>query len=1189
MANSNPFLSSSTSRDKYIKSFEEEEEDDEFDSTTAQPTSSGNPFLDAINVSDNSRIKTKKEQEDELAKRRLDELASIEAAAPPKKDVGQTLGDAAGAVGNFLKGAGEAVAENYNRIGQGTANVIGEITGVNQQQRDALTQRANDTQAAMLVQIKNSKDPNRTQEQRDASRKLVEQYTKEQNDIFAEQQGNENRIIEQNDPTKGAAAVAGIGLDVVTGGTVGTAVKGAKVASTVSKGAKAVKTAKQVGAGAGIGAAYGADQAFVTNGADTSVQDVMTGAGTGALIGGAIPIVGKVVKGAVGKGTQKVADKKANKLSNVEAQEAAEDLARRKALGVEDDVQDATQSLTTPPTGTQADEVVQIVNRKTGEKSFMRIPSDKRDEIVAAIDGSENGIAGKDIDHEITHITARSPEDMASKGFKDAGIYGEDPSLVGKAVDNVATPEGQIPTAPGTAPSRYVSKTLPDSDFVGVETKDKLGSTYQQTTNAARADNTLKQLDIEGVDNFAAKVSGRLEGKTITDQTVFDAQGAAQALEKRGDEASLQAAADIYNKLSTKLSEAGQTVQAASIMARQTPEGLSYFAQKQFKKAGVEFTPDLQKQLQGYIADVRNAAPKSPEAAIARDNVQYFIAQNIPSSKADKFVNFWRAGLLTSPTTTGGAIVGNATQAIQKNLITDPISVLADMVLSIGTKKRSVAAADFGSSAKGAIEGAKVLGSKQYRKTGFNPLDPAAQVGKYNEPRTTNYGNGALGKGVGTYVNGVYRVMGAADLPFRNAHHAKAISSLANTEALNRGLKGEEKAKFVADFKANPPKEAIERAGQEAEAAVFGNDTKLGTAASNLAKNLGPVGQILIPFSKVPSAVATKVITSTPLGTAHQIVKQLINVKKGGKFDQRAMAKAIGEGTTGVPILGAGYALGQSGLVTGGYPSTQAERDQWEAEGKKPNSIKIGDKWYSLNYVQPFATLLATGAKAAEAEQAGLDLSEVVSQAAAGAGQSVLSQSFLAGLSNAIDAVKDPAQFGGKFVANMASSIVPNAIRVTAGAIDPLKRDANNPLEGLQSGIPGLRQGLNPKLDDEGQPVQNTSNFVDQVLNPFKPAGNAPTEDTAFNNGAVLPAKRLQAVRKKEINSLLADNKVAAAQRKIDEYNEQVAKVIAPYIKDNRDKITEDQMDKIEKLFLGEVWINKKGRPSISERDDLPK
>lgn len=1044
MANYNPFLSAANSRDQYLSQNEPDAR------VSKDPTSTGNPFLDAVNTSTNSRIKTKKQQEDEDRQKRLDQLAQLERdkAAQPQSNPLKFIGDAAGNVGNFLKSV------TVDPLVNGYKAVENEFRG----DQEIANKTQNGAQAV------------------------------EGNDKFVQSKLNEIDRAEK------AGEISKDRANQLRGTTQ---VKKQEATKSVEQAKESYKQK------------YGEDMKSQDENAVDFLNGITSVGGTGALVKG-------VAKGTVKAGEKAIggiAGTRVKQIAAVESQEAVQDAARRKALGILDDPRDVPQGTTNPFTG-------------------------------------EN---------------------------------------VGNAVTDVATPPGMAPKPTGElAPSRYVSKTLPESDFVGTDTKDLLGSSYETTTNAQRADNALRQLDAEGIDNFSAKVSSRLEGKNVTDQTVFDAQAAAQALEKAGGERNLQTAADIYNKLSTQLSKAGQTVQAASIMARQTPEGLSYYAHKQFNKAGVEVTPQIQEQLNNLISAVKEAAPKTHEAAVARDNVQYFIASKIPSSKADQVINFWRAGLLTSPTTTLGAIAGNTAQAIQRNVITDPIATLADAVMSLKTGQRTSAAASFGSGIKGGVEGAKVLGNKQYLKTGFNPLDPAQISGKYDNPRMTNYGDNALGKGVGTYVNGVYKIMGAADLPFRNAAQAKALSSMARSEAINRGLKGNEAKQFIDEFVNTPPKAAMERAAKEAEAAVFANDTTLGKAASSLAKNLGPVGQVLIPFAKVPSAVATKVITSTPIGTASEIVRQIIKVKKGGKFDQRAMAKAIGEGTTGVPIIGAGFALAGDGAITGGYPSTQAERDQWEAEGKKPNSIRIGDKWYSLNYIQPFATLLATGAKAREAADAGLNMNEIVAQATAGTGQSVLSQSFLQGLSGAIDAVKNPADFGAKFVANTASGIVPNAIRAAASASDPVQRDINDPLSGIIGSIPGLRQGLQEKYDASGNVMDNPSTFTERYLNPLKPSNAKVDGDTELNQQAIVPAKRLQAVRKKEINQLLNDNRVNAAQRKIDEYNSQVAKVISPYVSKNQANISSDQMDAIDNLFLGKVFINAKGRPYISSRDNLP-
>lgn len=93
---------------------------------------------------------------------------------------------------------------------------------------------------------------------------------------------------------------------------------------------------------------------------------------------------------------------------------------------------------------TQADEVVQVVNPVTQEKTFYRIPSENRDAIVNSIDNARDGtaIAGENIDGNVTHITARSPESMAERGFTDGGVYKapEAPVTPAPAADLPVTP-----------------------------------------------------------------------------------------------------------------------------------------------------------------------------------------------------------------------------------------------------------------------------------------------------------------------------------------------------------------------------------------------------------------------------------------------------------------------------------------------------------------------------------------------------------------------------------------------------------------------------------------------------------------------------------------------------------------------------------------------------------------------------
>lgn len=72
------------------------------------------------------------------------------------------------------------------------------------------------------------------------------------------------------------------------------------------------------------------------------------------------------------------------------------------------------------------DMVVQIVNPQTGERYYQTVREADRDLVAELIDGNRTtseGIAGKQINGEVYHVSAMSPEKAAEAGFKPAGIW----------------------------------------------------------------------------------------------------------------------------------------------------------------------------------------------------------------------------------------------------------------------------------------------------------------------------------------------------------------------------------------------------------------------------------------------------------------------------------------------------------------------------------------------------------------------------------------------------------------------------------------------------------------------------------------------------------------------------------------------------------------------------------------------
>jgi len=85
--------------------------------------------------------------------------------------------------------------------------------------------------------------------------------------------------------------------------------------------------------------------------------------------------------------------------------------------------------------------------------------------------------------------------------------------------------------------------------------------------------------------------------------------------------------------------------------------------------------------------------------------------------------------------------------------------------------------------------------------------------------------------------------------------------------------------------------------------------------------------------------------------------------------------------------------------------------------------------------------------------------------AIAGAGASLLDQSFLAGLGSFIDAINDPARYSGQWLKLLAQGFVPfsGLMRNISQAVDPVYRRPQGVTESVQAIIPGQSSKLQPR------------------------------------------------------------------------------------------------------------------------------
>ncbi len=430
------------------------------------------------------------------------------------------------------------------------------------------------------------------------------------------------------------------------------------------------------------------------------------------------------------------------------------------------------------------------------------------------------------------------------------------------------------------------------------------------------------------------------------------------------------------------------------------------------------------------------------------------------SSLADRAYTLWRANLLTGLKSWGPAsinMLSNLAHGVTE-VGKDYISAPADIVASWFTGKREV-----GLTVKGIPSGMKEGAQKgwDYLKTGIEER-PIAE--KFDLPRDRiNFGDSKTGKLLQIYVDTTFHVYGAEDQPFFYGAMAHSIRSQAIASGRTKKLKGTEFDTHVDGLVKNPTESMLENAVMDAEQAVFQNETMLGDIARIMQKV--PVVRWLVPFSRTPSAVATQIVNYTPVG----LVKEIVDEIHKGKFNQRKFVQAFGRAGLGTGALFIGALLVKVGIMTLGYPKNERERKLWELEGRKENSIKIGGKWRSVFVLGPVGNVLLIGGYFQQALEESGSPSEAIVTAMSGGAKSLTEQTFVQGMSQAIDAAKDPERSFDRFFSSMAGSAVPTILADMAKATDEIERKATGPWERIASRLPGLRQTLEPRVDVFGQ------------------------------------------------------------------------------------------------------------------------
>ena len=385
----------------------------------------------------------------------------------------------------------------------------------------------------------------------------------------------------------------------------------------------------------------------------------------------------------------------------------------------------------------------------------------------------------------------------------------------------------------------------------------------------------------------------------------------------------------LYRSLNTV---AGQAMQASSIFRKLNPESQLYAIRRTVdglnetqkaikKKYHVEISQELiDKFLQQTDQDGRDAVMKE----IYQD-----VADQVPGSWKEKFDSWRYMAMLTNPRTHIRNIVGNA--------FFQPIRIIKNGIaagMEAGLSKAGVQ-----------IERTKSFGvSPELYRAAWNDYNNAKDIlggSKYNEiedeieKRRRIYTSPVLGKGLEKIRRVNFALLETEDAVAKRVTYADSLAGYLHAHGVTAEQleSGKANSKVLTD--------ARNYAAQEALKATYQDRNKLSNTVVKVTKDLGVLGDAVMPFKRTPANLLARGLEYSPVGAVKSVYDGLTKIKSGEKTAAEVIDEAAA-GLTGSALLAFGAQLFLSGLVKGSQGDDKD--DKWaQLLGHQGYSLELPD------------------------------------------------------------------------------------------------------------------------------------------------------------------------------------------------------------------------------------------------------
>lgn len=557
-------------------------------------------------------------------------------------------------------------------------------------------------------------------------------------------------------------------------------------------------------------------------------------------------------------------------------------------------------------------------------------------------------------------------------------------------------------------------------------------------------------------------------------------------------------AVDLATITAKRLTTEGQSIQAASMFNKLTPEGIVIYTQRLLDAAdksgkGVKISKDAAQSLIDEATRLQGMA-EGREKYLATQLLLKKIAEQVPPTIGQKLSEFQTLAMLLNPKTPLRNIIGNAALGGMENVSRqiagglDAMITAGRRVFGSGDAQRTVlGVTDMPSSmvsqAKGGLRG--LAEGVQEANLGIRSSNTGAQ---FDLPKTSAF-RGTIGKNLNKLLN------------YELAVPDKVFYQSAYDDSLRMQMKAAKVKEATDAMKEIAHGDALYRTLQDENylsKAFVGLKRVL-----NGGKSFG-LGDVVLKFPRTPANILKRGIEYSPLGFVETAFKLASDLRAGRMFNQKAFVEGAARAITGTGVVAAGAMLYQLGIITGkrakdkdvraiqeetglgSYKVNLSALQRFLSSGLNPDEAKLqeGDKLVNYDWLQPTAIPISMGANLAEnkAEKgealSAIQLVTLLDAATAGA-NTIAEQPLTRGLQTLfgsnemtgrtfVDALKDSVQ-------SLPATFTPSVLNQARLLLDANKREVVSPNWGteamnmVKNRIPGLSSQLPSRISVTGE------------------------------------------------------------------------------------------------------------------------